>query len=65
MSIEKYIYVGEKAPNYKLSRSKAPKRSEFSFTNTQEKQMDCFYCTAPALTLTYIPSEKFPFLLTL
>ena len=54
----------EKAPVYRLSRSKAPKTQQI-----QEKPVNFFYCSTRASTLvsaitllTQVPLQKFPFL---
>ena len=41
----------EKAPIYKLSRRKAPKRSKLGVTDMQQKPVDLFTDTAWASTL--------------
>ena len=41
----------QKAPIYKLSRSKAPKHNKLRVANIQEKPMDDFWETARASTL--------------
>ena len=60
----------EKAPIYKLSRSKAPKHSKLAVTDMRQKPVDFFDNTAQASTLALaiifkiqVPSQKFPFLL--
>ena len=63
------IMQKEKAPIYKLSRSKAPKHSKFAITDMQEKPVDYFFVSDTGVEFSssnnfanLVPLQNFPFL---
>ena len=70
--MEKYVYVSEKHPSKCCPAAKHPKDNKLPVTRILEKPADFFYGTKQALTLaqaiillTWVPSQKLPFLYNL